>query len=216
MRLRIPSNCFSVRQLRVVRHGISLSVLSVACLVSGCSSTAGPDTLNNPALITTASYPAAFDASRAVLRDAGFGVDRQDYRFGKVSSKPKGSPTLIEAWKPDNTYADQALRSTLGDLRRTVTVSFTPQTGVEPEPADGIGQSGYDVRVEVLVERLQVPERRMNGNTRGAVFADLAEVPEELQARGITGRYWQPVGRDIHLEQRLLRDILDRTRADAG
>lgn len=185
--------------------------------MGGCSSTAGPDTLTSPALITTTSYPIAFEASGAVLRDAGFGVDRQDYRFGKVSSKPKGSPTVIEAWKPDNTYPDQALRSTLGDLRRTVTVSFTPQqTAAEAEPADGVIQNGYGIRVEVLVERLQVPERRMNGNTRGAVFADLAEVPEELQARGITGRYWQPIGRDVHLEQRLLRDILDRTRANAG
>ena len=134
-----------------------------------------------------------------------------------MSSIPKGSPTLIEAWKPDNTYPDQALRSTLGDLRRTVAVSFTPNADpAEASSTAATSPTAYDLRVDVLVERLQVPQRRMNGNTRGQVFADLAEVPGELQARGITGQYWQPIGRDLHLEQRLLKEILERTRQTSG
>ncbi len=172
-----------------------------AAIFAGCSTSASRDAIPTPPPLAAADYPAAFDASAAVLRDAGFGIDRRDFRFGKISTTPKGSPTILEAWKPDNTYADQALRSTLGDLRRTVTVSFT----APPDDADR-----YDLAVEVLVERLQIPARRMNGSTRGEVFADLAEVPEELQARGITGSYWQPIGRDVHLEQRLLQHILDR------
>lgn len=188
-------------------------LLSALLYVGGCANGPPQPTLSNPTPIAAETYPKAFEASAAVLRDAGFGVDRQDFRFGKVSSKPKGSPTIIEVWKPDNTYADQALRSTLGDLRRTVVVTFTSQPAT-PDVPDEAG--GYDIAVEVLIERLQVPERRMNGATRGVVFADLAEVPEELQARGITQRYWQPVGRDLHLEQRLLRDILSRTQNPHG
>ncbi|MEM6853751.1 MAG: hypothetical protein AAF593_05015 [Planctomycetota bacterium] len=203
--------------------------LSAVFLVGGCQTTSNSSPPMNTAPVSAAEYPTAFEVSGAVLRDEGFGVDRQDFRFGKITSRPKGSPTLVEAWQPDNTYPDQALRSTLGDLRRTITVTFTPTPGSDPgtdqttsvnsgnTPVRGSGgPSAYDVRVEVLVERLQVPERRMNGSTRGVVFADLAEVPEELQARGIAGRYWQPVGRDLHLEQRLLQDILGRTRDAAG
>ncbi|MBB6429795.1 hypothetical protein [Algisphaera agarilytica] len=181
-------------------------------LAVGCATSNDPAVQGNPAAITIADYPEAFQISAEVLRDAGFQVDRRDFRFGKVSTKPKGSPTLIEAWKPDNTYPDQSVRSTLGDLRRTVTVNFLPQNDAPHADAESAKRlvSTYDLRVEVLVERLQIPQRRMNGSTNGVVFADLAEVPEELQARGITQSYWEPIGRDVHLEQRLLQQILDR------
>lgn len=164
--------------------------------------------------ISPERYAEAFDASAAVLRDAGFEVDRRDFRFGRMTSKPKGSPTVLEFWKPDNRRADLALRSTLGDLRRTVAVSFTPD-GVDAAVWIAAVQNNqvtptYPLRVEVLLERLQVPARRMNGSTRSAVFADLTEVPAELQGRGISGSYWRPIGRDTELEARLQRAIFDR------
>ncbi len=161
-----------------------------------------------------------FDHGVATLRDAGFVVDRQDHRFGQITSKPRLSPTVFEPWKTDHTYADQAWRATLGSLRRTVRISLTPvaaaaeagadvDTDVDAEAELGVDPRDYDVRVEVLVERQQVPTRRLNGRTRGGVFEDLRQTPAELQRRGIDGSYWQPIGRDVHLEARLQQQILD-------
>ncbi|MEM1107862.1 MAG: hypothetical protein AAGH99_04145 [Planctomycetota bacterium] len=171
------------------------------------------------------AYPSAFAESQSVLRDLGFTIDRKDFRFGRVTSHPKGSPTVFEPWKADNTHADQAWASTLGDQRRTVVVSFTPEQDRETEVGGGKDRTettpsgspeSYALSVEVLLERLQVPQRRMNGSAGGAVFADLAEVPEELQARGIVDQYWQPIGRDLHLEKRLLKQILARIEDGPG
>lgn len=183
-----------------------------AALFAGCSSNPGA-VIDNPTPIPAAAYPEAFDASAAVLRDAGFEVDRRDYRFGRVTTQPKGSPTALEIWKPDNTTTGQAISSTLGDLRRTVTVSFAPDPQHAAEwiaAAEQQPPPAYPLSVEVMLERMQVPQRRLNGSTRGTVFADLAEVPTELQNRGVNQSYWQPIGRDPHLEQRLLQDILSR------
>ncbi|MEM9418674.1 MAG: hypothetical protein AAGA25_06395 [Planctomycetota bacterium] len=198
-----------------------MSLSLVVVVIAGCASSNNAEVQDNPTALSVDDYPVAFQASADVLRDAGFSVDRRDFRFGKVSTKPKGSPTLIEAWKPDNTYADQSVRSTLGDLRRTVTVNFIPQNDEPHADAESLPGakrlvSAYNLRVEVQVERFQIPQRRMNGSTNGVVFSDLAEVPEELQARGITQSYWEPIGRDIHLEQRLLQQILDRTAGGRG
>lgn len=140
-----------------------------------------------------------------MLRDAGFQLNRQDFRFGRISSEPQGSPTVFEPWKSDNVRAEEAWLSTLGDLRRTVTISLEPKETVELA-------SAYGLRVEVVLERLQIPERRMDGRTQGSVFADLGEVPAELQDRGIRQRYWQPIGRDLALEQYLTQKILEQIR----
>lgn len=189
--------------------------------LTGCASSTTPRTAVDPAASLPPSlYPQAFDAGAAVLRDAGFEVDRRDFRFGRITTKPKGSPTVLEFWKPDNRGADLALRSTLGDLRRTVTVHFTPEGVDAAEWIAAVRNNevtpAYPLRVEVLLERLQVPARRMNGSTRSAVFADLAEVPAELRGRGITGQYWQPIGRDADLERRLQREVFDRLTEAAG
>ena len=159
-------------------------------------------------------YDRAFAQSVAVLRDVGFVVDRQDHRFGQITTLPRPSPTIFEPWQPDHTYLDQAARATLGSLRRSARVSLARAT----DPTDASTEAGpaaepppgYALEVEVLIERLQVPTRRLSGTTRGSVFDDLDEIPAELQRRGVVGRYWQPVGRDVHLEARLRDRILRR------
>ncbi len=190
--------------------------------LAGCAARPVEAGLPGPpvAPLAAEAYGPTFEAAVAVLRDAGFNVDRQDYRFGRITSTPKGSPTILEPWKPDNRTTGDALRSTLGNLRRTVTLFFEPVPASASAGGDNSvsrdaqrsASSGtsYTLRVEVLLERVEVPHRRLNGVTKGPIFADLREVPAELAARGITGTYWQPVGRDQRLEHHLLERILDR------
>ena len=212
--------------------------MAVLLLCTGCMTTAssvGPATssLDHPdadaeADLTPAEYEPAFRQSVAVLRDSGFVVDRQDYRFGQITSRPRPSSTIFEPWQRDHTYPDQALRATFGSLRRTARISLDPWVPDDsmdtpsgqasdpdpaPDPAPGADSAppmGYDLNVEVLIEQRQVATRRLDGRTRGTIFADLSAVPTELSRRGIQKEYWQPVGRDPHLESRLRRQILER------
>ena len=200
--------------------GRPLLYVSIACLLgltllasTGCGSS--PQQAIDGQRIEASQYDRVFDASVGTLRDAGFDVDRRDHRFGRITSEPKGSPTVFEPWIGDNSTLDQTLSSTLGDLRRTVTVILEPSEGRSSAAAVADGEEppaieAYALRVEVLLERQQVPERRLSGRTRGSVFADLDEVPQQLQQRGVEGSYWQPIGRDPQLESRLERRILDR------
>ena len=197
-----------------------LATLAPAIGLTGCQRAAMP----NPMPIDAAMYDPVYDASIAVLRDAGFRVVRRDYRFGEVVTDPKGSPTFVEFWSRDNTTLDQKLRSTFSDLRRTVRVELdrwdeeaTEATG---NRANGTGDTdeaaaAYGVRVEVSKERRQIPVRRMTGSVQTGVFRHLAAVPGEWSARGIRGSYWEPIGRDAHMEQRLLRRITRRAARQA-
>ncbi len=196
---------------------------SVACLIAfsliglcGCTGQRAT-TADNPSPVTTASYDQTFEASIDVLRDMGFIVDRKDYRFGVVTTRPDVSPTVVEVWHPDNTTNAQALDSTFAHLRRRVTLQLEPvgQSNLIDTP------SAYQLRAEVLLERRQEPLRYLTGSTRGqSIVGQLHSVPGEYRREGIGGSYWEPVTRDTALEQRLIRAVQIRaeelSRGEAG
>ncbi|MEM9883122.1 MAG: hypothetical protein AAF800_09425 [Planctomycetota bacterium] len=154
-------------------------------------------------VVAAEAYPAVFEGAVRLLRSRGFAVDRQDFRFGAITTRPAGSPTLFEPWRIDNRTAELAARSTLGDLRRRIEVSFVPADG----PAT---PSSYGLEVAVRLERLQVPQRRMNGVANGSVFGDLSQPPRDPGETGSGGPFWRPIGRDAALEAELTRLILDQ------
>jgi len=158
---------------------------------------------DNPKALAVDEYRATYEAAAEVLRDYGFVIDRRDYRFGWITTRPLGSPNLFEIWNPQNTTAHQAMESTLASERRRVNVMFTR--------ADSTG-GDYTLEVEVLLERKQVTTRRLAGSARRNVFSDLAASPNELANTGVTPSYFQPVGRDPYLEARLIQEITDRAR----
>jgi hypothetical protein len=194
----------------------------------------------NPSPIDGGAYDRAFRAAAESLRDMGYQLDRQDYRFGIVSTQPRTAPTLFEPWHGDNTTTAQTAESSINHQRRIIKVTLTPDpassrqeqrvelesiafAGVEAavrdidasldgdEPITVVAYDRYLLEVEVRVERQQRPTRRLTGSTAGRnIYGSLRAVPEEWQARGITAHYWLPRGRDLDLEQRVLHDILRR------
>ncbi len=218
------------------------AVLCLLCLivVAGCSR-AVKVSKPNPSPIDGRAYDRAFAAAGQSLRDMGFDLDRQDYRFGEVTTQPLTAPTFFEPWHGQNTTAAQAAESTLNHQRRIVAVTIRPDeqsareevrvdlesvafAGIEAavrdiddtldtdEPATVVIYDRYLLEVQVTVERQQRPTRRLTGSTAGRnVFGSLRTVPEEWEERGITAHDWLPQGRDLQLEQRILHDILQRT-----
>ena len=181
---------------------IVLAVMGIV-VASGCVNHRATSA-DNPSPISTASYEQTFDASVDVLRDMGFVVDRKDYRYGVVTTRPDVSPTGVEVWHPDNTTDAQAWDSTLAYLRRRVTLQLEP---VDASQLADTAQA-YQLRAEVLVERRQEPMRYLTGSTRGGrIFGHLRGVPADYRRKGITGSYWEPVTRDTALEQRLIRAV---------
>jgi hypothetical protein len=203
---------------------LAITGLCVAALAlvgpTGCAAPQQPVTIQNPVEIETLEYARMFDATVLVLRDEGFHIDREDYRFGTITTRPAPASTLLEPWKSDNTTDDQSAQSTINQQRRQITITFEPRAPDDGEPNERAPQwgdesddsPGYLMRAEVLVERLVVPITYLTGSTDGRRVLDkLSSVPAEWQRRGMVAAYWRPLGRDPHLEQRLLVQIVRRS-----
>ena len=195
MRLLAPPCC------RVLLPAMTL------LLIGGCA--AKPAAIDNPLSIKAAQYDDAYEAAKLVLREHGFDLDRQDYRFGRVSSQPLGAPSAVEFWRGSNTTGGQAIDSTLNDQRRIVTVSLNP---TEPE-----GESPtYTLGIEVMLERHEHPMWQLTGSTApNRMVNRLTAVPTAWRERGITATYWLPTQRDPHLEQRLMHAIVEQMNEQA-
>jgi len=191
-----------------------LALLWVPLMTAGCSRAIVR--ADNPGPVSSDGYRQVFEASVDVLRGYGFTIDRRDYRFGVITTLPVGSPNVFEVWNPQNTTSHQAVESTLASEQRRVNVSIQAPPG-RSGLAEGTDQTdpdaGYLLAVEVILERRQVPTRRLAGSARRNVFSDLAAPPNDLTARGVTGNYWEPVGRDPYLEARLIQEITQRAAA---
>ena len=201
-----------------------LTVLAVLCAsLIGCAAAPGP--ARSSVEIAAAEYGRMYQGALEVLRDRHLQVAEADYRFGHITSVPLVSPTIAEPWRRSLGTTGQTLQSTLNSQRRVVSITIEPlgdadgdqaQPTAEPETPAAEGAAAiraeYRLIVEVTLEQLQVPRRYLTGSTSGGkVFGTLEEVPTEWAQRGITGSYWSPVGRDPHLEQQLLEQIVRRS-----
>lgn len=176
-----------------------LFVLLVASVI-GCQAT--PQSASAPVQIAEEEYARMYQASIEVLRDNGYTIDRDDYRFGSVTADAEQTHTLFEPWHRDGKTFVQAAAATANRQRRVVRVQM--------EPIEHTDQ--YNLYVEAVVEQLQLPTRFLTGSTRGPeVFGHLRDVPQEYERRGITDGYWQTIERDPLLEQRLLDEIVRRS-----
>jgi hypothetical protein len=196
--------------------------IAITVLAAGCASDRGPSAepatiadpattqpsywYDQPASITviSRSLPALWKASENALRQLGFRLDRDDLRSGLITSQPVVSSQFFEVWRSDVSTPDDAARSSLATMRRTVRLEFEQRS-------DGTIQ----VVPKVLVEKQSIQERRTTSVTlyRGALSR--RESPRERPSGtkesdvGLhyPARFWYPVGRDTALERRLADDI---------
>lgn len=168
------------------------------------------------------AYGRVFDATIHVLRDMRFVIDRDDRRFGVITTEPRIAPSVFEPWHPQNTTALQTATSTVNLQRRRVRVELEPL----PRPrAEAVVQPWrYGLSVEVVVERRHHPPEQLHTAALGAVRTVERGLRYEpvLTEAGLQGSYWRLVGEDPYLERRLVRTILreagvegiERTRPD--
>ena len=194
---------------------------------AGCTTAPRPAPPPSPQAVELAAgrYTDAFDAAVETLRRSGFRIDRADHRFGVVTTRPEGSPTLFEPWLTGNTSRDTRLLSTLNDVRRTITVTFdaAPDTadhaGSAPAPGPQVNPPSAARRMSVAVELelFQAPGRRLDGRTDGRVFSDPPRprsADEDDADNQDIPNAWKAIGRDPGLEALLQQRILDRLNAD--
>ena len=186
--------------------------LAVTVILTGCATQSV--TAPNPIEIDRGEYTRIYTAAIQVLRDHGFRIDYHSHRFGKITTRYEPAPTIFEPWLARTTTSEQAWTNSFNEQRRIVVVLLKP-SGTDPndQPTPDLNtSSSYQMRVHVMIERQQFPNRFLTGSTSGhALFGSLLSTPTELRERGITEAYWQPLGRDTHLEQVLIAEIVRRS-----
>jgi len=180
--------------------------------LAGCA-TQTP-TVPNPLAIDSGEYTRIYNAAVQVLRGHGFRIDHHSHRYGKITTHYQPAPTIFEPWLTQITTSQQAWTSSLNEQRFMVVILLEP-LGATPndQPTPPLkASSSYQMRVHVMVERQQFPKRFLTGSTSGhSIFGSLSSTPAELRERGITDTYWQPLGRDTHLEQLLIAEIVRKS-----
>ena len=164
----------------------------------GCSTTPAEQPKSARLTFSADRYPAVFEAAVETLRDNGYRIARRDYRFGTITTYPKEAATAAEFWIDDATTPAQRKVDTLNAQQRTVAVKVE-------EPADEPG--AYSLTVEVLVQRLQRPDRYLTHSASPRISRNYTDTPMHLKDRGIDGPYAQKLDRDPLLERRLIEAI---------
>jgi hypothetical protein len=203
-----------------MRYAIATILCFVLCASLGCSSTPTEQPQTARLTFSADRYPAVFEAAVETLRQEGFRIARRDYRFGTITTYAKESPTAAEFWIDDATTYQQRKSDTLNSQQRTVTVNVERNiTDAALEDAlqstrtpDDIGPDdpgfwAYSLTVEVLVQRLQRPDRYLTHSASPRISTTYTDVPMHLQDRGIDGPYAQTMERDPLLERRLIAAI---------
>jgi hypothetical protein len=210
---RFPASAFGDRLSRVkqiIRRLLLVLVVAVPALLGvGCSREVID--VENPYVLARSEYDAVFAATKQALHEQGFKLDRVDYRFGTITSKPLTSPTIMEPWHDMNTTFSQAVESTINNQRRYVivtlegyykqartgtTVTIKPDPGkpdkpVTPAPVATATTSPTPESVAPLAATTQPAEHAevFDGyRLRIAVFVERLEVPDRRLGGSSSGK----------------------------
>ena len=171
--------------------------------LGGCGGQQPLQWRNEAIAVDHASFDQVWDACVESLQDKGMEIDRQDRRFGIITTKPMVGKQFFEFWRNDAANSDDLMLSSLHTIRRTVKVQVNSR-----------GATRYEVAVEAQAQRASLP---------GAAVDSVVEAFELLGRQGVSPYprrrdyirpkpkpEWVDLGREPALEQNILDDISGR------
>jgi hypothetical protein len=176
-------------------------LLALCVLLGGCGSRATSPEFQ----VGSGQYSMAFDATREVLRDYRFQLERVDAQQGVITTQPKATAGLVSFWDREQSTLGQEADDLVNNQSRVVRVSFENAAGPVDAPVDPAGL--VTARVEVTVYRRQTPGLRVP--SRAVSMTTVASDPQEV-ARGTGSDYSVPVSQDTRLAARLAGAIEKR------
>lgn len=158
------------------------------------------------------SYPTAFAATKDVLREAGFTLDRIDAQRGIMTTRPRSSAGIFTPWLDFSESLGGDVESALHAEWRRVRVHVLDRQTREPLRA-GDAPDRLSMQLEVIRERVQRPHRRTDPRLiRRTSFARESELVQREMQPG----YTVPLDRDVELARRLLQEVERRTAASTA
>lgn len=151
-------------------------------------------------------YPKAFDATRDLLREYRFTLERVDAAAGVITTAHKTSGGLATLWDREQTTLSDEFEDLLNQQSRVVRITFRPRTPGDPEASEGeaIDPSQELVgRVEVIVYRIQTPGLRPPSKA-----ISLTSLSSDPQA--VSWAYEVPVSQDSRFAARVAAQLIER------
>lgn len=171
----------------------------VVASLTGCGA-AGPPTFQ----IQAGGYDAAFNASRHVLRDFTFELERVDAAEGVITTRDKASAGAGTPWDGVQSTLEQELSDLTNLQKRRVRITFRPVGQDDGVPA---ADQACEGDVQVVIWRTQSPLVRPNSRS---ISLTTTAIDPALSAKQIYSSYDVAVERDEELENRIARAIESR------
>jgi len=189
---------------RTLGLAVGLGVGAFAMVVGGCSS---QQQVQQSATVSVTEYAAAFDATKKVLREYGFSIDRQDARAGVITTRAKSTGGFATPWDREQTSVGDEIDDAFSRQARLVRVRFGARAGgaVESVDVDVRTQPGpMSVTVSVQLLRRERPGWRVEST---AINLSSYTSDPALARRGLEPTYDVVVGSDDPLAARLANEI---------
>lgn len=197
-----------------IMYSIALLIALTLCSLSGCAGHAQRTDRSmledDGAMILIdsgeASPSAVFDASREVLMEYRFALDRVDATRGVITTHPKRTAGLVTPWDREQSGLDQEWEDLLNEQRRVVRVEF------DRDPSSG-DDAFTRARVQVEVLRTNRPGWRVETESvRLSNHARTRDRDGELEPASQR----EVIGLDARLAQRIADAITERVLSGAG
>ncbi|MEN0020074.1 MAG: hypothetical protein AAF747_04220 [Planctomycetota bacterium] len=177
-----------------------LLAIAALCLV-GCSS---PPSNSGRFIVPAGQYNAAIDASRDVLTDYRFKIERVDARSGIVTTGRKQTAGIATFWDREQSMLSQEFEDIGNRQLREIRIDLAPlasqpEQAFAPDLRDLPGD--FEGQVRAIIYRRHFVGTRLQSEDVGA----LARYRDPLIDYG--GSYNVALERDRMLEARIARDI---------
>lgn len=181
----------------MLRRPFLLITVVLPLIATGCQAVpTAPAVGHGPIFVPGNDYEVAWERAVDVLHDYRFHIAREGKLDGVIETEYKVGAGVFEPWHHDSVGVENRLESTLQSIRRRVFVRIVP--------ADG----GFLVSVEAHKELEDLPGLAAN-TAGGATFQEHAPLERDLSL--VVGQTapsgWIPQGRDLALEQDMLRSL---------
>jgi len=118
---------------------------------------------------------------------------------GRIETHPKIGSTLLEPWRRDSLIGFERLHATLQTVRRFAKVRVVP------------AGDHYQIDLQVFKELEDLPQPIGSGISGEILRHDSSlDIDDELPQLTQQNQGWIPLGRDVLLEQQILRNIQAR------
>lgn len=199
-----------------VAAALGLAVGAAASGLGGCAAHDEPARFG----VATGDYDRAFAATREVLREVNFEIDRVDATRGVITTKARPDAGFFTPWTGYQLDASSAFEGSLNQQRRRVRVTFVPtvdeaaylsgsgdQDRVGSQLDEVASRGPWTAYVDVGVTRVQTSGLRPPPR---AVLMSTATIDPIAQAQGVPTIYDAPVSQDTAMAAALTRRIRKR------